>query len=504
MSASASKKRRQQSAAVAEPKKDPEQVKKTKKIILRVVAAVVAVAIVVGAAFLLNALKYGKPVMTVGEYKIKAPAFQYAYVNNANYMLQMDSFYQSIYSQSGQDYTPSVQTGVSFGSQYYGDEGQTLEEYLIAATKESLISAYNFYDAAVKDNYQLTDEDKTSIEENVQQIKDAAKEAGISVNKYLQNYVGAGCSACNLSNYEDYLNITTIASSYSTYMSEKLAGEITTDEIDARYNEDTGAYDYAIYDLYTVNPELGEEEETYSAEALDAAKAKAEAAVTAFPEDEASLNKYGSHSSAVTAVSEEAADWMFTNPAEGEIKLFDNAAEDGEATTWWVVRFKRIDTNDYLARSASVLSLAFDTEEGSTANKDIFDAVCAGISGNMTEEDFAAVLDGQGQSASSYQVLRVSTSYPEEVVSWIYEGKEGDVKTFTLNDKYYVVRISAIAEETYRNTTIRSNLADEKTSDWETSTSEIYTVEKGTVTVNDDQIAKANFTNLTYGSSNEG
>lgn len=496
MSASASKKRRKEFLnSETAAKKDDKKSSLGKKIIIGVIAAIVAIALIITVGMLLKGERYKvnydtkQAAMTVGEYEVTVPMFNYFYTSVLN------NYVNSGYMSFG-----LLQQGVPLSQQSYmgslgGDSATTWQDHLISETKTQISNTYNLYDAAVKAGYTLNDEDKAAVEESLKGLKSAAKQNGynffgLTEDWFVADYFGLGCT---MENYRDFAELTQLCSRFSADMEEKFEADITADKIAAEYAENANDYDQITYAAYIVNADSdGTDEEgnaTFSDDALAAAEAKADEAKAAFPEDEATEQTKGL-SSVTSSYGEDAGEWLFAaDRAEGETERF--ASEDGK--TQYVLKFVARDVNDYKLANVSTISFAFDAEGAAPADGDIsaaekFDKLVKDAQPGISEEDFAALAEKYGLAANSGAIAR--HTYGDEINAFLFSdsSKDGDIFTYAdeATSTYYVIRFSSLAEEDYQTQLVRDALHHAAEDAWYEEINAVNTAES-----NDDVLANA-------------
>ena len=501
MSASASKKKRRDFDPAQENlvKKADKKPATGKKIVIGLVAALVAVALIITVGVLVKRedyqVKYDitKPAMTVGDYEVSVPMFNFFYTSLLN------NYLNSGYMSYG-----LIQQGTPLSQQTYlgslsGEEGPTWEEQLITETKTQITNTVNMYLAAKEAGYTLTEDDKTAIEDSVKSIKSSAKANGynffgLTVNWFIADYFGSGC---NLDNYREFAELTQTGAGFA----EKKDAEFdpSDDEIAAEYAENPNDYDLVTYALLTFNATSdGTDEEgtaTYSDDALAAVKADAEAAVKAFDGETATVATKG-YSSVVSSTNEDAAIWLFNTAKEGDVKSF--ASEDKK--TYYVVRYDGREYNDYCRISADVISFAYDAEgtepeKGTLSAAEKYSKLCDGVKSGISTEDFAAQAEKLELTVSARAVDRYAMN--EQITSFLYDSarKDGDILTLAddASSTYYVIRFTAAEEDTYQKQLVRSALHDAASQAW---TDEVYAA--NTAVEDDTAIANA-YTDRIYG-----
>lgn len=498
MSASASKKKRKEQLLAPLPEKKDEK-KTGKKILIGVIAAIVALALIVAVGMLIKSNDYKvdydtkQAAMTVGDYEVSVPMFNYFYTSTLNNYVNSGYLNYGLIQQS----VPlSQQTYMgSFGN----EDGPTWEAQLIDETKTQISNTVNLYLAAKEAGHTLTDDDKAAIEEKVKSVKKSAKDNGynffgLTTNWFLSDYFGKGC---NLDNYREFVELTQFCQSYAEAKEADFLP--SADDIKAEYAENPNDYDLVTYALYTVNAEADGKDEneadTYSDEAIAAAKADADAAAKDFPADATVATK--GYDNVTSGINEDAAKWLFdASRKDGDISVFESA----EGRTFYVVRFDGRDVNDYNLANAYVLSFAFDAEgaepaEGELSAAEKFAKLSDGVKDGISEEDFAALAEKYGFTASASPVDRHALN--EKVTSFLYDSarKDGDILTLEDADSstYYVVRFVSFAEKTYQEQIVENALHEEAESSW---LNEVYAA--NTADMNADAIAFAN-TDRTFG-----
>lgn len=492
MSASASKKKRKELLFSDVPEKK-ETKKLGKKIAIGVIAALVALALIVTIGMLVKRDDYKvdydttKAAMTVGDYNVSVPMFNYFYTSTLN------NYVNSGYLNYG-----LIQQGVPLSQQTYmgsfgSEDGPTWEAQLIDETKSQISNTVNLYLAAKEAGHTLTDDDKAAIEENVKSVKKSAKDNGynffgLTTDWFLADYFGKGC---NLENYREFAELTQLCQSFAEAKEADFLP--SADDIKAEYAENANDYDLVTYALYTVNAAADGKDEneadTYSDDAIAKAKADADAAAKSLPEEAAVATK--NYANITSSINEDAAKWLFDGARkEGDTSVFSSA----EGKTYYVVRFDGRDVNDYNLANAYVISFAFDAE-GEQANADKFNALCAGAKDGISEEDFTALAEKNEFSATVSSVNK--HAYNEMITSFLYDSARKDGDIFTLEDTdasaYYVIRFVSFGEKTYQEQLVENALHEEAESAW---LNEVYAA--NTAETVDDIIAFA-YTDRTYG-----
>ena len=501
MSASASKRKRKEldeqglsPKTLAEKQAKEKKSKTMKNVLIVALVILVAAAAVFGVVSLVNAPSYdtSAAVATVGSEKVTVPVYDCFYNLNAS------NFYNN--------YSFLIQTGTPLSKQNSFFGNGTMEDYLIESTNTSLQEILNVVAKARENNFQLSDEQKTSIKEALAGVETEAKTYGFtSADKYLRARFGEGCT---LSSYEDYLNLYMLFSGYAAKLSEDF--QPSAEDLKAAYEKDPGAYDLVNFTYIAVNAESSpvESEEKpegdntdatastaestpkatmYTDEAKEAAKKQADAYIEEMPPTATTVSYNKSTTSSY--LSEEIGTWLFDEARkEGDAKVF---ARNEENTAYFTVRFNSRDNNDYHRVNANIISIAKDTaevKEGEQSAQQKRDALLEAVKEGMSDEDFAEAVTKLSYSSSTTSVTKSYTV--EEIRDYLFDEsrKAGDLKSFETDTAYYVARYVSTEEDSYRDTLVKNAL-------W----SEFYSgiAEANKIEVNEDLLKHAN-TDLTF------
>lgn len=520
MSASASKKKRKEleqqglSAKNVAVQTANQQKKQTVRNVLVVLLAIfICAAAVFAVVKLVNRPSYDTEaaVVTVGSESVSVPVYNYLYNYNAS------NFYSS--------YSYFVQTGVPFAEQssVFGDG--TLEDYFKESTNSTLKEMLNVVAEAKANHYELSEEDKATIANGVNSVKsDAALYGYPSADKYLELRFGEGC---NLDNYEQYLNMVMLYSSYAQKLSSDYAP--TAEELKKAYEEDPSQYDMVSLTYKTssaksttVEPALTlpsddntdptaetQPSTTYTDEAKAEARELAESYAKEMPED--AISKTYNKSDMTNYLTDEIAQWLFDAERQpGDVKVF---ARSEDNLYFYAVRFDGRETNDYHLVNANIFTInkdkpaeekdeaaeqkdedvqeATEAKEEKTAEQKR-DELLAAIHDGMTDAEFSTAVSALGYNVGTNTITKDYSI--EEIRDFLFdaERKSGDLFTsYETATAYYIVRYASTEEKTYRDQMVESAL-------WSKYYSDIAS--KNDVTVNEDLMKHAN-TNLTFNSN---
>ena len=303
MSASDKKRLRKEQNAAAMTEKQRQAQKEAKSLkaytLTFVVVMVLVVAMVLGIALrspVESLINRNTHAVTIGTHELTIPEFSYFFVDEIN------NYYYNLYSYYGSyaQYFMGFSAGQSLNDQVYDTEtGETWAKHFMNEAAESAQQVFGLYDLAVKNSHEMTEDEVSAMNQQIEDLKTSAKSANVSTNAYLKSVYGNGAT---LATYEKYTSISAMASSYYSKHSDDLKNSYTDDTF-RKYEEDkAGEYFSYSYLLYTINVEdyLGEGTKgddgkvTYTDEqkaaALDAAKADVETLLNAGIIDEETFN----------------------------------------------------------------------------------------------------------------------------------------------------------------------------------------------------------------------
>ena len=527
MSASASKKKRKELEGLGlspkdmTSKKTHQQKSKALRTTLVVLLAIIVCAAAVFAVIkLVNRPSYDTKaaVMTVGSEQISVPVYNYLYNLTA----------QNVYS----TYSYFFQAGTPFAEQSSIFGEGTMEDFFKKTTNDSVKEILNVVAEAKANHYDLPEEDKASVASGVSAVKSEASTYGYSSpDKYLAARFGEGC---NLENYEEYLNLVMLYSSYAQKLNEDYAP--TAEQLEEAYQADPSNYDLVSFTYTSVNTESTTVEpaedssdptaESQAAEIVYTDEAKAAARQTA--EDytkqmpESATTKTYNKSDVSSYLTEEIAAWLFDAARkEGDVSVF---ARDENETLFYAVRYESRDTNDYQLVKANIFTIEKDqpeeeqevataeqkeealqeelqdgtteaetepAEEVKTAEQK-HEELLAAIHDGMSDEDFNAAVSAQGYSVNSGSYSK--TYSIEEIRDFLFDPSRqaGDLYTaYETDTAYYVVRFVSLEEDSYRNQLVKADLR-----------TEYYNgiASKNELQIDENMMRYAN-TNLVFGSS---
>lgn len=456
--------------------------------------------------------------LTVGDHTISNAELNYYYIDAIN-------SYGSYLSMFGVDTSKPLNEQVS-------DEetGATWADYFLDSAKSTVRTVYALADAAEAAGFSLTEDQQSSIENNISTLELYASMYGYSnTGAYLKALYGNGATE---DGYRSYLELSTLADAYYS----EYASNLTYEDADLRAQE---AENYSAYSSFTFNAYYlaasrfleggttdAEGNTTYSDEeqaasvtaAEDAAKALTSEDVTSVAELDAaiaalSINEGSDASSTAytdtlySSVSTVYADWLADEArVQGDKAYFASTSnstdEDGaEVITtngYYVVYFTSANDNTFPLANVRHILVSFEggttddsgvttysDEEKAAAKTAAEDLLAQWEAGDATEDSFAALAnehsdDGDGTTGGLYENV-----YPGQMVTnfndWCFESsrKAGDTGIVETEYGYHVMYYVGHSDYTYRDYQIESELRAADAQTWYDETVEAMTITDG-------------------------
>ena len=240
MSASREKKRRQDLYSSGDLSKTPSH-SGGSSVWKKVVAIICAIVFVVAFVLVMFAnsgfLQAHLTAATVNNYKLTPAMYSYFYQDSIS----------TIQNYFGQYWSSIVDTSTPYDEQVYDQQtGQTWAEYFHEYTNDAIVETYAVKDAADAAGFSLDDETLQYISDSVASLSTSATSYGYnSADAFLEAYYGKGC---NTENYQEYLTIQHIASSYATQIQTSYT--YSDEELESYYEEHANDYDMVNFRVY--------------------------------------------------------------------------------------------------------------------------------------------------------------------------------------------------------------------------------------------------------------
>jgi len=459
---------------------------------------------------------------TVDEHELSSVDLGYYYVD------AISKQYSDWYSSYG-DYTvPMLQymgldLSYPLGSQYIDEStGTTWSDYFISIALENARGVYALYDAAVAEGFQMPEEDKAAMEENLQLMQDYADLFnGGDIDAYIEQMYGTGA---DMESYTNYVNVISTANSYQGVYYNALSFEdadIRAHEAE-HYNDYTGytfAYKFIDYTSFLGEGTTDEDGNvTHTDDEIAAAQASAlqtaESLLAAKTVEEfdkmiSSLDIYApaEGETATETVSTKAVDQLLTNVLsalqellsaderkEGDMTVLpytnDITNEDGTVTSdlmgYFAVFYQS--KNENLQPLANVRHLlvkfeggttdangnkTYSDDEKATAKKEAEDLLETWKKGAATEESFIELVkehsdDTSAEEGGLFENIAPDSNYVASFKNWAIDPARevGDAEVIESEFGYHVMFYVGDAEITYRDRLIRDDLIADAYDTW--------------------------------------
>ena len=382
---------------------------------LGTIGVVLLIALII---FLDSGILYKTTAYTVGDRKYSASELSYHYATQYYSTVNQYGSYASLF---GLDTSSGIK-GLDKQTSPYGD---TWKEQFLTAAESELLQVKALCDYAEANGIELTDEEIAEVDANFENLDSLAKTQGYaSADKMLAANYGQGVTV------EMARSAAIDAALANKVLTEKQNSlEYSSDELEAKYEENKDSWDKFSYVYYFVEAEKtttqdadGNDTETVTTEALDAAKAKADAIVAAYNEADSALEGEEKLNAALTASGIDgtaqsssyvagssisvAADWLKdASRKAGDITAEVNSSETG----YNIVVFLSRDDNHYNTVSVRhILIQAEASEDGTytdeakaTAKARAEEILAEFNAGDKTEDSFAALANEYSEDEGS-------------------------------------------------------------------------------------------------------
>ena len=448
----------------------------------KVTAVLVAVAIVAGIGWFIvdhfGIDRKMRTALTVGDTKVSVAQFDYYYNMSYQYFAQMESSYQQQGMSMGfpLDKAPNE---VSSGQKDEAGNELMYDQAIAQYAANLAFQQFSLYNEAKAANYALTPEEQAQIDEVIASLEKQATEGGSSLNAFIRSSYSKGLNEKGL---RELLEVELLATRYNDDMQTKANESVTKEQVEAEYKENVKTYNYANLRYYKIDipaitkadGELDEEfnqrkadEQKKATDAANAVLAKATDAETlkaaALEHKNADLkegtkptevdptveNKYMTHNTFKTTVSEEAADWLFdASRKAGDKKVF---------TTEKAAFVVLVDAPSFAGNNVDVRHclIKFDVAEGKTPTEDQKKATHAEavkvqeewIKNGRSEDAFKAIVKKYNEDTAStengglYEGIIPSSNFVDNFKFWAIDParKEGDCDIIESSYGYHIM-----------------------------------------------------------------
>lgn len=348
MSASSKKKlRKEQNAEVMteRQKKERSEARKLKAMTISFVAVLIAIACIFVGSIGWNLIETNGLIekattaVTIGNHKLNSVTMNYFFRD----AVQTDRDQYGDYA----SYILTYDVTKPLNEQVYdAATGETWADHYMDIAIHNARTIYAMYDKAKADKFELPEEYKTQISNQLMNEQfTAVLSYGIDYDVYLRQTF---CNGANAKNYEEYLTIKATASAYYAKHQDDLYASYTAEQIAAFEADKMSNYDAYTYNSYTLNYTTfltggtkGEDgTTTYSDAEKEAARKAAEAAslelasATNLTEFDAAIAKVTTKTEATEpdATEPEATEPEASEPEATEPEVTEPEATEGEVT----------------------------------------------------------------------------------------------------------------------------------------------------------------------------
>ncbi|MBR4394012.1 MAG: peptidylprolyl isomerase [Oscillospiraceae bacterium] len=362
-----------------------------------------------------NLLYTAPTALTIGGEKYSAAETNYYFGNE---YLSFVNNYGSYASMFGLD----TSTGISGLDSQENPMGEgTWRDYFLDMAKSDMVQTKALLDYAASEGITLDEETIAKVDESVQGITETAKSYGYSnANQLLAANYGKGVTAKIA---RQAMLDAELAS--KAYNAKRDSLTYTEEELEEYYKGLDGESDVFAFSYYYVTAEKeadADGEETVSEEALSAAKAQADAIVSAYKEGTGDASARfaeavageidGAVSTDRTNVSGSALssvykDWVKGSRRTGDIEVFADADENPEG--YYVVVYSDRSDNHYPTASVRHILIKAEAGEDGTYSEEAKAAAKARAeeilaeyeAGEKTEKSFAALAEAYSEDGGS-------------------------------------------------------------------------------------------------------
>ncbi len=423
-------------------------------------------ALIVGGIVSWRAITRNRTVLTVGGTDIPAKEFNYFYSATARNLGNYASYFGIDTAKALDEQKVSLQAVnmlpvIGFDSSYLDGKANdgtvydvTWAQLIAFNTRQTAAQAHAIAQAAQKDGFKLDTEDYDTINTEIANLKPYAEQNGETVDELIERVFGDGCDE---ESYRAYMELVQIAQKYPSTL------EYSDEEISTFYSENEEEYEVAAYYSYKITPnDIATEaaaaatpaEDETTAEDTTApaddtaetpvvtdenraeAKKAAEAMAASFDteNDKVTLNVDRNKAAVKSAISEDAANWLFDEADDKTAKLFVVSAEGAE-DTYYVV--KLVSKDDYASVNAMQLFVSADTDTTGTQQADKITAIDAALAEDSSDAAFRKLIaqynesDGDGVVEGATRGGLNNTNH--DLLTWAMEPRTaGDYTKVTI------------------------------------------------------------------------
>ncbi len=417
-----------------------------------------------------------KIAMKIDETEISGLEYQFYYQNEIS---NFQNDYSSYLSILGVDFDEDL------NSQTYWDGNQSWAEYFSSQAQDTLIESTLVYNKAIEEGYELSSDEISSVETDINTFTQAIKQLGYGADYYFEAIYGEGMTVAK---YKDYVLRSTLTSKYLSDLLDTF--EYTSEDCEEYYNEHKDSLDTASYRSYifqyTVPDEVEEGDESYKDEAREAANAML-SAIT----DEASFEDY-LNNNVLTDEEKEDVSTDFTLGTDVKVSsmnsdiaawMSDSARVTGDTTVieanngFNVIYFIECGLDRYNAVNIRHIYIAAESsdeedtedetdplEEAATEANRIYNEWLDGDATAESFSEFAVTYSDDSYAADGGVLSNVYKNYfaIDEINDWIFDSSRTDGDCVVINSDYgsHIIYFESTSDP-YWEITVKNTLANE-------------------------------------------
>lgn len=465
-----------------------------KRIVLSVIAVILIAALTASIVFATGVPNRYLSAATVGNHEVTVAEYNFFYYTTAQ---QFQSQYGSYASMFGFDPQKDYhdQSASAFGA-------STFAEYFRGQALETIKTDYILSDLAKEEGIELTEEDKGVIDSYIESLRQVVKTNNSSVAKMF----GKGATEETV---KDAFTRYILAQRYGTY--KRSTYTYTGNDLQKRYDDNKDTYDVATYMSYTFASKAGTEadDDAKKKAMMDAKKladamlakvtdqksfaeqAKANASdddKEKYEDENAALNENATKSSVTSAISEKAADWVFSAARKaGDKTVIEN---ESDCTVLYLVaprarqEYKTVNVRHILIQPETTGDAAATDEQKAAAKQKAEDIYNTFKSGDKTEDSFAQLAKdnsadgGSAEKGGLYE--KVSKGDMVDTFNdWCFDEsrKVGDTGIVETDYGYHIMYFTGYSTPKWELQT-ETDLVDEAYNEFLTEKSAGYTVQQ--------------------------
>jgi parvulin-like peptidyl-prolyl isomerase len=416
-----------------------------------------------------------------------------AYQYEQNYGTGMGKMYTGFdYSLAPdvQEYTVTQLEGFEDGEKAYWSD------YIRITALESLRDVEAVYMEAVNAGYKLTDEQQENIDKEIEDLRTKAKENEFSLNRYIIWQYGKGVDENLL---REIFEEQTVCQNYLADKYDEIEAGESDDKIEKEFKENKADYALVTVRLFSVpadaevDDDMSEEEQEAKKEAaLEAAKAKADAAVKDITDEESflaaaeanvgkdetfkpesTLYEGATYDSLQSYYGTNTADWAYDNARKvGDVSVIEGASQ-------YVIAYmvKLPYKNDIYSSNVRHILFQFETDsngndtmtdDDKAALKEKAEKILKEFKANPSEEAFIDLVNeysedpGKDTNEGLYEDIRSDSQYVDSFKNWAIDAnrKEGDVELIESEYGYHIMYFVGYSDKPIWYMDIKESLAN--------------------------------------------